>query len=182
MKVSDADILIVPRFGNSGPDHWQSRWQAKLSTARRVEQPDWERVERASWVGRIVAAAEESTRPAIIVAHSLGILAAVHAAPLLRGRVAGAYLVGPTDWERPHPLPGVPRDFVPVPLKPLPFPSVLVASRNDPCCDMARASDFARAWGCEFVDAGEAGHIDEESGHGPWPEGLMRFAGFLSKL
>ncbi|TIM62907.1 MAG: alpha/beta hydrolase, partial [Mesorhizobium sp.] len=26
MKVRDADILIVPGYTNSGPDHWQSRW------------------------------------------------------------------------------------------------------------------------------------------------------------
>ena len=77
---------------------------------------------------------------------------------------------------------GAARDFEPVPLVPLPFPSVLVASRNDPFCTPQRAADLAEAWGSEFVDAGDAGHIDVASGHGPWPEGLMRFAGFLSKL
>jgi uncharacterized protein len=182
VRVSDADILIVPGFGNSEPDHWQSRWQAKLSTARRVEQADWERADRASWVERLVEAARSTTRPAVIVAHSLGVFATAHAAPLLVPSVVGAFLVGPSDWERPNLLPGVSHDFAPVPLDRLPFPSVLVASRNDPYCDIQRASDFAEAWGSDFVDAGEAGHINAESGHGPWPEGLMRFAGFLSKL
>lgn len=181
MRISDADILILPGFGNSEPGHWQSRWQAKLSTARRVEQ-DWEVANRAAWVGNIVGAVEASTRPAVIIAHSLGVFATVHAAPRIADRVVGAYLVGPSDWERPGLLPGVEHDFAPVPLDPLPFPSVLVASRDDPFCDIQRAADFAEAWGSEFVDAGEAGHINAESGHGPWPEGLMRLAGFLTKL
>jgi predicted alpha/beta hydrolase family esterase len=182
MKVSDADILFQPGFGGPDPDHWQSRWQAKLSTARRVEQVDWEKADRRSWVARLVEAADASTRPAVIVAHSLGVFTTVHAAPRLAGKVIGAYLVGPSDWERPGLIPGIEHDFAPVPLLPLPFPSVLVASSNDPYCDIQRASDFAEAWGSDFVDAGEAGHINVESGHGPWPEGLMRFAGFLSKL
>jgi predicted alpha/beta hydrolase family esterase len=42
MRTSDADLLIVPGLGGSGPDHWQTRWEQKLSTARRVEQSDWE--------------------------------------------------------------------------------------------------------------------------------------------
>jgi predicted alpha/beta hydrolase family esterase len=182
VKVADADVLMIPGFGGSEPDHWQSRWHAKLSTARRVEQADWERADRSAWTGAIEAAVEASRRPAILVAHSLGVFAVAHAASRLGGKVAGAFLVGPSDWERPNLLPGVEHDFAPVPLAPLPFPSVLVASRNDPYCEMQRASDFAEAWGSEFVDAGDAGHINVASGHGPWPEGLMKFAGFLSKL
>ncbi len=181
MRVSDADILIIPGLGGSGPDHWQSRWQARLSTARRVEQDDWESPSRAKWVKRILRESRASTRPSILVAHSLGVIAVAHAAPALADVVA-AFLVAPSDWERPGLIPGVRHDFAPIPRDPLPFPTVLVASRNDPFCEIGRASDFAEAWGSDFVDAGEAGHIDPESGHGPWPEGLMRFAGFLSKL
>lgn len=182
MKVSDADILIVPGFGNSGPDHWQSRWQAKLSTARRIAMADWNQADRAVWVEAIAAGVAAGSRPVVIVAHSLGVAATAHAAPGLAGRVAGAFLVAPSDWDKPDLLPGVVHDFAPIPQVPLPFPSVLVASSNDPYCPIQRASDFAEAWGSEFVDAGEAGHINVESGHGPWPEGLMKFAGFLSRL
>jgi uncharacterized protein len=181
MRVSDVDILIIPGLGGSGPDHWQSRWQARLSTARRVEQDDWQSTSRSNWVGRIVGESRSSTRPTILVAHSLGVIAVAHAAPALAGVVA-AFLVAPFDWERPGLIPDLDHDFAPIPRDPLPFPTVLVASRNDPFCEIGRASDFAEAWGSDFVDAGDAGHINVESGHGPWPEGLMRFAGFLSKL
>jgi uncharacterized protein len=47
---------------------------------------------------------------------------------------------------------------------------------------MEDSASLALAWGSLLVEAGEAGHIDHTSGHGPWPEGMMRFAGFLSKL
>ena len=43
------------------------------------------------------------------------------------------------------------------------------------------AEDIAGAWGSLFIDAGEAGHINAASGHGPWPEGSMTFASFLSR-
>ena len=46
MRSSDCDNLIIPGLGGSGPVHWQTRWQEKLSTARRVEQADWDRPDR----------------------------------------------------------------------------------------------------------------------------------------
>jgi predicted alpha/beta hydrolase family esterase len=72
--------------------------------------------------------------------------------------------------------------FGPYPREKLPFPSAMIASRNDPFCAFDVAEDLARAWGSLFIDAGEAGHINADSGHGPWPEGSMTFAQFLSKL
>lgn len=182
MRISDADILIVPGLGNSGPGHWQSRWQAKLSTARRVEQDDWDHPERKAWVNRLAETVQDSSRPAIIIAHSIGVITTVFAAERLKGHVIGAMLVAPSDWDKPDLLPGYDLDFNPIPMTALPFPSLLVASRNDPYCEINRATAFAEAWNSEFVDAGEAGHINVESGHGPWPEGLLRLASFLSKL
>jgi predicted alpha/beta hydrolase family esterase len=32
------------------------------------------------------------------------------------------------------------------------------------------------------VDLRESGHVDPDSGHGPWPEGLMTFGKFLQTL
>jgi uncharacterized protein len=182
LRISDTDILIVPGLGNSSPEHWQSRWQSKLSTARRVEQADWDHPEREVWVDRLVANVESSTRPAIIIAHSIGVITTVFAAERIKGHVIGAMLVAPSDWDKPDLLPGYDLDFTPIPMAELPFPSLLVASQNDPFCEVNRATALAEAWGSEFVDAGDAGHINVDSGHGPWPEGLLRLASFLSKL
>ncbi|MBV9739594.1 MAG: serine hydrolase family protein [Hyphomicrobiales bacterium] len=186
MRTSDADILFVPGLGNSGPDHWQTRWEKKLSTARRVEQEDWERPKLEDWIARLleeVANSQASKRPAVLIAHSLGSLAVVHAAPLLAPRqIAGAYLITPPSNGAITALPDLDPAFVPAPMTALPFPSVLVASRNDPYGSFADAQAKAQAWGSTLVDAGDAGHINTESGHGPWPEGLMRLATFLKTL
>ncbi len=184
MKTSDCDILIVTGLGDSGPDHWQTRWERQLSSARRVVQADYDAPRRGPWVETLVRAVEGGARPAVIVAHSLGVALVAAAAPRLAGsRVRGAFLVGLPDLDdearRP---PEIDPAFAPLPRDPLPFPSVLVASRDDPYCAFGRAEDMAYAWGSALVDAGEAGHINTASGHGPWPEGLMRFAGFLRQL
>lgn len=181
MKTKDCDILIVPGLGNSGPDHWQTRWERKLPTAQRVEQDDWDTPVRADWVERIAAAVGKATRPVVLVAHSLGVLAVAEAAPRLQG-VKAAFLVAPPDATRDDMPDCIKASFADVSAEPLPFPAMLVASRNDPYCAYGVADELAAAWGALLVDAGEAGHINAASGHGPWPEGLTRFATLLSRV
>lgn len=182
MRTQDADILIIPGLGNSGPDHWQTRWEAKLSSARRVVQEDWEHPDLGDWTGRIAAAVASSTKPVILIAHSLGVIAAVHAAQKLDGKIAGGFFVAPPSERVMSEHAAIDPAFSPVPTAPLPFPSVLVASRDDPFSAYGETEDMAYAWGAALADAGFSGHINVASGHGPWPEGLMRFAGFLKKL
>ena len=182
MKVSEADILIVPGYTNSGPDHWQSRWERKLSTARRVEQAEWSKPVKEDWVARLVEEVNASTRPIVLVAHSLGVPTVIHALPEIGKKVSGALLVAPPDVANPDIRPKHLMTFGPYPRDPLPFPSITVASRNDPFCPFETAEDIAAAWGSLFIDAGEAGHLDDAAGYGPWPEGSMAFASFLSRL
>ncbi len=183
MKTADCDILILPGYAGSEEEHWQARWAARLKTARIVAQDDWHRPDPETWRSRVVDAVQAATRPVILIAHSLGVVAAVEAAPRFpEGVVRGALLVAFPDIEAGADLPESVRAFAPVPRDPLPFPSLLVASRTDPHCTYERAEDYAYAWGAALVDAGEAGHINVASGHGPWPEGLMRLAGFLAPL
>jgi predicted alpha/beta hydrolase family esterase len=182
MKVKDADILIIPGYTNSGPAHWQSRWQAKLSTARRVEQKEWVKPLREDWTAAIVQAVNEAERPVVLVAHSLGVPTALHAMPQFRKPIAGGFFVAPPDVANRAIRPKHLMTFGPYPRDPLPFPSITVASRNDPFCAFEVAEDIAAAWGSLFIDAGEAGHINSDAGYGPWPEGSMVFAQFLSRL
>jgi predicted alpha/beta hydrolase family esterase len=191
MRTSDADILIVPGWSNSGDDHWQSRWERNLKTARRIDQESWLEPRRDAWVGRIIEATTHSARPVVLVAHSLGVAAVAHAGKRMpKGLVAGAFLVAPADIENADCWPETQGEFfdieasgfAPVPLEQLPFPSALIASSNDPYCSIERARQFAGAWGATLVEAGDLGHINADSGHGPWPEGVLRFGGFLSQL
>ncbi|MFG1358487.1 RBBP9/YdeN family alpha/beta hydrolase [Xanthobacter pseudotagetidis] len=181
MKSSDVDILLVPGWQGSGPDHWQSRWERALSTARRVAQADFDAPDRDAWTARLVEEVARATRPVVLVAHSLGVPTVVHAAPSFpKGKVAGAFLVAPPDLAAAR-APEL-ASFAPVPTDPLPFPSVLVASRTDPYCAYDQAEGFALDWGAALVDAGDAGHVNAEAGFGPWPEGSMRLLGFLRAL
>ncbi len=182
MKAKDADILSIPGYTNSGPDHWQTRWEEKLSSARRVEQAEWSKPVLADWKANLVAAVNSATKPVILVAHSLGVATAVQAVPEFRNKIAGAFFVAPPDVANPNVRPRHLMTFGPYPRDPLPFPSITVASRNDPFCAFDVAEDIAGAWGSLFIDAGERGHINAESGHGPWPEGTLTFAKFVSQL
>ena len=170
-------VLILPGIGGSGPLHWQSHWQALHPDYRRVEVPDWDRPERAAWVGALAAAVDAAASAPVIVAHSLGCLAVAHWAAS-GGRARAALLVAAADPEGPS-LPEVARCFAPVPLVPLGFPSRIVASRNDPFASFGFAQRCAAAWGSEFTDLGAAGHINADSALGDWPAGQRLLAEFL---
>jgi uncharacterized protein len=164
--------LILPGLHNSGPDHWQSRWEAEDKTMERVIQDDWETPHCADWVVRLDQALAYAGPEILLVAHSAGCALVAHwAVGCQRGQVRGALLVAPSDPEAPS-FPVGATGFAPIPLLRLPFPSIVVASSNDPFVTVARAQTFASAWGSEFVMIGGAGHINTASGLGDWPEGL----------
>jgi uncharacterized protein len=169
-------ILIVPGLGGSGPDHWQSRWQLAFPTARRVEQADWNRPVRVRWLHRLAQAVRDAPG-AILVGHSLGCALIAHLAlrhPHLP--ISGALLVAPADVDGGHHAAAELREFAPMPLMPLPFRSVLVASLNDPYMAIDRARVLAQAWGARFINAGACGHINVAAGFGPWQTGRQLLA------
>jgi len=183
MKISEIDILLIPGYGEVLDDHWMVRWAKKMPTARIVRQNELLNPDKDDWMARLLEEIATSTKPVVVVGHSLGSILIAHGAEALKGKILGAYLVAPSDWERE----GLVETFdggnlVPLPQEKLPFPAHMVASRNDPYCSYARSEEFSANWGISLQDAGEAGHINVDSGHGPWPEGMMSFAGFLSKL
>ena len=182
MRTADVDIIIVPGLGGGSPDHWYSRWEQKLPTARRVVQADWQKPTLDAWTRRLVEAVEAATRPVVLVGHSLGVITIAHAAHRIAERVVGAFLVAPPSAAALHTLEAVDPAFADIPHDALPFPAVLIASRNDSYAAYEESEALAKAWHIELVDAGMSGHLNDDSGHGPWPEGLMRFAGFLKSL
>ena len=184
MRIGEVDILILSGDGEPDPGHWLARWQARLSSARPValHRPD-EGGTADSAAERLVAAIETAPRPVVLVAHGSAVLTVAEAAGRLSGLgVAGAFLVAPVDTEAGAPNPPDAASFRPVPRDRLPFPSFLVASRNDPRCAFERAEAFGADWNALVLDAGQSGHIDPASGHGPWPEGLLIFARFMRQL
>jgi hypothetical protein len=164
-------ILIVPGLGGSGPDHWQSLWQARLPAATRVEQADWGRPDRSGWIARLDAAIAAAPLPPILVAHSLSCALVACWAAAHRRPVHAALLVGPADVDSDAHTPPEAHAFRPMPLARLSFPAIVVASRDDPYVAFDRAQAFASAWGAELVNAGKAGHINSAAGYGEWPAG-----------
>ena len=156
-----------------------------------MEQADWFHPDKDAWVARILEEVACSTRPAVLVGHSLGVAAILHAAARVDPtRVAGGYLVAPADLEARDRWPpdagqdweAIAASFAPMPALKLPFPTRLIASSDDGFCSVERAQSLGAAWGADVSIVTDAGHINSASGHGPWPEGLLTFGQFLRGL
>jgi predicted alpha/beta hydrolase family esterase len=169
---SGRTVLIIPGLGDSGPQHWQTLWEASHPEYRRVQQNDWEHPRCRDWTQNIDAAISSAESPVVLVAHSMGCIATVHWALSSggNGRVAAAFLVAPPDVEA-ETIPVGPTGFAPCPLSRLPFKSLAIASANDPFATLERAKLFAASWGSELIILESAGHINAASGYGPWPQG-----------
>jgi len=184
--INDLTILVLPGLGGAGPDHWQTAWQQAFPTMRRVEQSNWERPVYEDWSARLTQDVARAPRPIVLIAHSLGTSLTMrwsfdereHAQ-----KVTGAFLVAPTDRDRFDAQPASPvRGWGPMILEPLPFRSMVIASRDDDRVSFDRARVFARAWGAAFVDAGNLGHIGSAAKLGLWPFGLFHFGQFVGSL
>ena len=162
--------LIVPGINNSGPEHWQSLWEASSPQFQRVNQRDWDRPVCAEWVAALEQAVADAGPHTILVAHSLGCLAVAHWAASTQLSIDGALLVAAPDPDEPD-FPAEIIGFAPVPLNALPFKSIVVTSTNDPYASVAFAERCASAWGSRLVNIGAAGHINSSSGLRDWPEG-----------
>lgn len=179
-SLSKVSIINVPGLNGSGPEHWQSHWDFGLPNCQRVQMGDWALPIRSKWIERLDRDLRRTDNPILIVAHSLGCLAVAWWAKerwsfFHQDRVLGALLVAPPDVERAD-APDSISTFSPAPREPLPFRSLLVASRNDPFASFATSQRIAEMWNSELVDLGDAGHINADSGFGPWPEGLRLLA------
>lgn len=169
-----AQVLLLPGWQDSGPDHWQSRWEA-LHGFRRVPQADWLWPRRGDWMVQLEEAvlATDASRPLLLAAHSLGcqLVAAWAGHSRQVSRVAGALLVAPPDVERED-TPTNLFNWRPMPRRRLPFPALAVVSEDDPFCTPERAQALMADWGAPVERIGRAGHINAESGLGDWPQGM----------
>lgn len=164
-------VLLLPGWQNSGPGHWQSRWET-LYGDKRVEQHDWDWPRRGDWMARLDEVLLESDVPALLAAHSLGcqLVASWAEHSQHTGRVAGALLVAPPDTERAD-MPPQLHNWRPIRRSRLPFPGIAVVSGDDPFCTPERSTQMAADWGASVVMAGPRGHLNADSGLGDWPEG-----------
>ncbi|MBX3735834.1 MAG: serine hydrolase family protein [Candidatus Didemnitutus sp.] len=175
-------VLLVPGYSGGGPRHWMRVWH--------VANPEWARMALADWLSTSPQEWEEALEhalaalpgPAVVVAHSVGcITVARHAVRCGGGKIAGAFLVAPSDVERAPDLPML-RGFGPIPRERLAFPALVIASTDDPYASLTRATEWAEGWGAELRVLERLGHINSDSDLGAWPVGQALWQEFLGRL
>ena len=176
--------LNIPGLNNSGPGHWQTIWEDIFPQAfNRVQQVNWSSPVKNEWVATLHDALASFDAPVVLVAHSLGCISVVHWAnenKFAASNITGALLVAPADAE--HARSESFKSFCPVPKIKLPFPSMVVASANDPYTTTENSAKLASWWGSKFICVGDKGHINAQSALGDWKEGLSLLAGLTDTI
>ena len=179
----ETQLLILPGLGNSGEKHWQTFWHKKFENSIRLVQDNWDEPIREEWLERLNEEVSKLDKPTVLVAHSLAVSLVLHwAKENSNSNIVGAFLVAPADVDSPQHTPDIIRNFSPMPIYKLPFPSILVASENDPYASFERKQYFATQWGSEFVNVGQKGHINSESDLKYWEEGQLILQQLIDKI
>jgi predicted alpha/beta hydrolase family esterase len=179
----DTQLLILPGLGNSGDKHWQTFWHEKFKNSIRLIQDNWDEPVREDWISRLNEQISKLENPTILVAHSLAVSLVLHWAKNNSNKnIIGALLVAPADVDSPEHTPEIIRNFSPMPLYQLPFPSIVVASENDPYASFERKQYFAKMWGSDFVNVGQQGHINSDSDLKYWEEGQLILQQLIEKI
>jgi predicted alpha/beta hydrolase family esterase len=172
-------VLFVPGLRDHVADHWQTLLAAEIAGSRTVAPLERDKLSCAARVEALDRAIAEIDGPVILVAHSAGVLMVAHWAQRHRRPIRGALLATPADAETPFPA-GYPtlaeleaNGWLPIPRGPLPFPTILAASTNDPLARLDRAAELALGWGSRLIALGDVGHLNPASGFGPWPEARL---------
>lgn len=166
------NYLIIPGYGNSGPDHWQSYFEKNLPSCVRIEQKSWEKPQCEDWILAInKVVMQYPTETVVLISHSMGGIAIAHWAAQFNIKIKAAMIVAPPDLDNPWQDLGL-ATFTPIPTQKLPFKSVIVASNNDQWATEKRSEEFAKNWGSELVFIGNTGHINAAAGFGEWEKGL----------
>jgi predicted alpha/beta hydrolase family esterase len=166
------NYFIIPGLGNSGPEHWQTYFEKSGKNFQRINQKEWDAPDCLDWIQTIdTALSTYDLSQVVLVGHSLGCATIAHWVSRYNKLIKGALLVAPSDLEAPQytfPITG----FLPIPKQKIGFKTIIVASDDDVWVSLDRAKYFAECWGSEFINIGNAGHINAASGYGQWTEGL----------
>jgi len=185
-SLNDVSVLIHPGLGGAGADHWQTHWEQAFPDFVRVQQADWDRPVYDVWAAKLTEYVNQATKPVVLVPHSAGtslVMKWSFDQPEAVKKVAGVFFVAPSDRDRWKTPGGAgPQGFGGMILKRLPYPSAVVAGRDDDRVTFDRAQAFAQAWGSLFFDGGMHGHLGSAAKLGVWPAGLVYFGQFLATL
>jgi predicted alpha/beta hydrolase family esterase len=176
-------ILIVPGLGDSGVEHWQSYWLNEFENAQKVFQKEWHQPQLDHWLTSLNSTINNIEGPIIIVAHSLAVSLINHWSQNNNCKqIVGALLVAPADVDSPLYTPEETRNFSPMPLTQLKYPSIVITSTNDPYISVERAAYFASQWGSQFKNVGAQGHLNSDSQLGNWEEGKEQLSLLIAQI
>lgn len=173
--VSGYPVLIVPGLNNSDANHWQTLWQQRIPNAERIEVINWHEAELDKWRNAIKKSLANLDRPAILIAHSFGALAAASIVADYPELIAGLFLVAPADPDKFEIADRLPE-------RPLSVPVHLLVSNNDPWMKDSKAAYWSLLWGANFLRLKNLGHINSESDIGLWPQGLHQLKILVRRL
>ncbi len=163
-------VLLVPGIGNSGPAHWQTRWEAKHPNTHRVLQADWDHPNCNKWAEQLEHAVHAAEVPPVLVAHSLGCLVVARWGEMSRLPIRAALLVAVPDPAGPA-FPKEATGFLDTQYQLGNRRTVMVSSSNDPFSTRAYTKQRALEWNAEHIELGACGHINADSGLGDWDKG-----------
>ena len=173
------DIVILPGIGGSGELHWQTRWEKTNPRYRRFQPTDWNQPDLEDWISALHRAVGAAPKPPLLVAHSLACLLVAHWQQVSTAPVAGAFLVAvPSPQSEAFPVEAA--SFANPPSSKFRFPSLIIASANDPYGTIEHARGRANQWGSGIVEVGELGHVNEASGLEDWPQGKALLTAFAA--
>jgi predicted alpha/beta hydrolase family esterase len=177
-------FVIVPGIDGSGQDHWQSLWQDEWgSSATRIGPSSWTEPDLTDWCHALDQATEGYRAAGVVlVAHSLGCVAADYWLSRAQPGVRGAFLVAPPDVAGPNFPAAAAPSFTTIEAAPLTVPGLVVSSDDDPYCTPQVARRLAAAWGAGHVSVGAVGHINTASGVGTWEPGRALLTAFAAGL
>ena len=191
MTVDDAlrkysekyQLLNVPGIGDSGETHWHTNWERSFPEIKRVTQEDWENPDRDAWVNNLDSYIQESNeKPIVLISHSLGGGAVIHADLLNKlNAVKAVFIVALPDIERDN-FPKECSGFVPMPKTELSIPGIMISSENDEWCDIEVAEKWSNQLGIPIINIGKKEHICQAEEFETWEEGKELLVTFLDSL
>ncbi|MFI6732775.1 RBBP9/YdeN family alpha/beta hydrolase [Nonomuraea sp. NPDC050451] len=173
--------VIIPGINGSDEHHWQTLWQAEWGAcASRISPSSWDEPELDDWCRAIDRAVDEHpSADVVLVAHSLGCLAAACWVARHQPDIRGVLLVAPPDNTGPN-FPAEAPTFATVDATPLHVPGLVISSDDDPYCSAEVALRLAADWGLQHVGVGLAGHINSASRLGRWDSGHALLTAFTA--
>ena len=175
-RTAAARLVVLPGLGGSGETHWQTLWEHVHPDAARFEPSSVDAPDLEYWIAAVDRAVERGSDRPILVAHSLGTIAAAAWMATRPMRARAALLVAPPDAGRPGAPPAI-TGFARAQRVRARIPVTVVASEDDPYGSLGHAADVADGLGAPLVVAGACGHLNADSGLGTWREGLEALEG-----